>query len=133
MTDKEYEEQQARVQGLIDKWVTPLFRCWWHIDVEWNRGCYEDAPRTVGRCTVQWEYLRATIAVFLPEVQKLSDEALEWLWVHECMHVYLNELRPMAGDDHVSASDWLDHEERVCTLLAKAFCCVRDYAKEGKL
>jgi len=67
------------------------------------------------------------ITVYLGTIADLTDEELESRVVHECLHLHLNETRqPTDGD-------WLDHEERACSMVARAFLTVRDWAKDGKL
>lgn len=52
----------------------------------------------------------------------MSDEEIEYVVVHELMHVFLNEMREQGQQ----------HEERVATLLAKAFLWVRDQTREER-
>lgn len=60
----------------------------------------------------------------LPVMEELTDDELEEIFVHECGHILVNEMR---GDP----DDWLDHEERVVSTLTKAFLWVRSAFAEG--
>lgn len=133
MDDKEYEAQKARVKALIDKWLTPLYLKWYDLDIDWHREKHCEHPDDAFRVNSRWRYADATIYAYLPNIVDYDDEHLELVFIHECMHIVVNEMRPMDGDAHAHPDDWLEHEERVCTMLAKAFQCVRDYAKDGKL
>ncbi len=132
MTDAEYEAQRARVQALCDRWLGPLRLLWWTIVIVWNREHNHDAPEEAMHCSVEWNYNRATITVNLPEIADYIDDQLEWTFVHECMHIFVNETRPM-DDPKSHTTDWLEHEEHACSALASAFISLRDFAKEGKL
>lgn len=129
MNDEEYEVQQARVQALFSKWVKPLGLGWWVITTEWVREYKNAEPKgkvfgtnerdVCLNCSASWKYGTATIRCYLPLIADMSDTELEQSIVHELMHIMVNECR-------VDGDDWLDHEERVCTTLAKAFLWLRD-------
>ena len=123
MKDEEYEAQKSRILALIDKWVTPLGLRWWRLNFDYNRdgsGMEKDSPieRLAGRTFVNWRYLEATLEFNMSELAALDDERLEYVFVHELMHVLLHEMR--------SDEEGIDHEERVATTLARAFITVMD-------
>lgn len=127
MTDAEYEEQKARVQAIVDRWLEPLGLRWWHIEFEWQRQhAHPDdddslSKHTTMTCSANWRYRHATITAYLPCIAEIKDERrLEWIVLHEFMHVFLSEARMMDKDD------WLDHEERIASDLASAFQWVRE-------
>lgn len=132
MTDAEYEEQQNRVRPLLDKWIKGLgLLDWWDIDIIYDRevATVEEREKRSGnwettfRCNVDWRYAEASIRVYCPTIADINDECLERAVVHELGHIFLNETRQ-------DEKDWLDHEERVATMLAKAFIQLRDSLKE---
>ena len=133
MNDAEYDEQKARVQKLIERWPKALGLHWWRITYDWYR---HDMPDDEGkpdlasamRCAARWEYLDATIKINLELVATLEDARLEWIFVHELMHIFLKEQR---WDDDDS-KDSMNHEERVASMLAMAFIWIRDFVEEGK-
>ena len=134
MNDAEYEAQKERVQALFSKWVKPLGLGWWTITTEWDRQFKNSEPKSTpyGKnekncpmdCSASWKYGTALIVCYLPAITTLTDTELEWAVVHELMHIMVNECR-------VGGDDWLDHEERVCSTLAKAFLWLRDSLVEG--
>lgn len=132
MTDAEFEQQKARVGVIADKWLDELGLNWWSTRFQWHRESpvaeHNEGVRfcIACRCHADWQYLEATIQVYLPELEDLTDERIERIMVHEFCHMLVNELRDVSDD-------WLKHEERVCTTLATAFLWVRDAGKEGKL
>lgn len=129
MNDAEYERQKARVDALAKQWLSALGLDYWDITLEFYRGRLpsegeDDGADPLARCKVKWQYLYATISWDLEAVAEESDGELERIFVHECMHVFLHELRH-------STDDWLDHEERVAQMLAKAFVWVRNQERES--
>jgi hypothetical protein len=124
MNDAEYAQHKARIETLIDHWHVPLGLRWWHLEYTYVRDDFEvdgkPAPDTIARCTANWRYGHACITWNMARVKEQSDEMLERAFVHELMHVFLNEARE-------NGDDWLDHEERVASTLTKAFLWQRDH------
>ena len=125
MNDTEFEEQKLRVQALSEKWLGPLGLKWWRIDFEYVRDGAEmwDPARdeiergdSCAQARVRWEYGLATLKFNLPSVKEEDDDHLEHIFVHELMHIFLNEMR----------EDGIIHEEHVATTLAKAFIWLRE-------
>ena len=137
MNDAEYEQQQARLLALSDAWVRAIGLGWWKIVISYDR-TGEDFAESVkkegglrsqiaARCFPDWKYGMATILWNMPALPDLDDDDLEQMFVHELMHIFLNETRSGNNSD-----DWLDHEERVATTLAKGFLWIRDRARDGE-
>lgn len=129
MTDAEYEKQRARVKEIADRWIKPIGLGWWHIDVEYHRDLLDTTEENRAnnwsptfRVPVKWEYANAIIHCSLPMVEGLDDYDLELSFVHELMHIFINEMREPDPDGK--------HEERVATTLAKGFIWIRDHVKE---
>ena len=130
MNDKEYATQKKRVERVIDKWVKPLGLRWWKLGYKFYREPlppYEGesivySAQAVMDCHVSWKYLRAWIRFNLIAVADLGDVELEWAFVHECAHVFLNEMR----------EEGIDHEERVASHLADAFIWLREHVEGEK-
>jgi hypothetical protein len=130
VTDAEYEAQKARVRAAIARWDQPLGLRWWKMRYEYarehdNPGC-DEVSRRVARCWTSWQYLEATIRFYLPALVDLDDAEVEQTVVHEMCHVLLNEMRELRHD----AENWLQHEERTATVLAKAFLWTADLITE---
>jgi hypothetical protein len=135
MDDAEYEKQKARLIALSEAWIHPIGLGWWRVNLSYDRtgedffASVEKAgnfrSQSVARCFADWKYGIATILWNMPELPDLDDDELEHTFVHELMHIFLNEVR---GE----GADWMDHEERVATTLEKAFIWVRDRARDGK-
>lgn len=135
MDDARLAVQRARIVRLIDLWHTPLGLRFWKVQHVYYR---ELLPRVgairtvdgeiqdpVARCEADWRYFHATIRWACPLTEELTDDELEEIFVHECTHILVNEMR---GDP----DDWLDHEERVVSTLTKAFLWVRGaFAEAG--
>lgn len=122
MNDAEFEVQQQRVIALSERWIEPLGLAYWQIKHHFYRGPLPDGNEggdsALARCQVHWQYLHAAISWDLEKVAEESDDDLELIVVHECMHIFLHETR--------EEDDWFNHEERVAQMLAKAFLWVRD-------
>jgi hypothetical protein len=59
----------------------------------------------------------------MQRVAEQSDAVLERAFVHELMHIFLKETRE-------TGRDWLDHEERVASVLTKAFLGLRTHVEQ---
>ena len=68
-------------------------------------------------CSAHWEYLDHEITFNLTNMNIMSDEEIEITVVHELMHIFLNEMQ----SDDVDTK----HEERVASMLQKAFMWVK--------
>lgn len=130
MNDAEYERQKERLRALGEKWVRPLGLGWGQVDLAYCRTRDEfepgdtdnpDGVLPAAKCHTDWRYGHSTITWVLPEIADMDDEKLELVFLHELMHIFVNEMRWYERDGH-----GLDHEERVCTTLAKAFLWLRD-------
>lgn len=125
MNDAEFEAQKARIQALAEQWLPPLGLTWWNIALEYARDNYDGrdgAQPTVAYCKADWRYVHARIVWNMPLVAEQDDAELERIFVHECMHIFLHEMRWAETRD----TDSLDHEERVATMLTKAFLWLRE-------
>ena len=132
MTDKEFAAAKARVWKYVRKWDEPLGLRWWRQAHEWCREPIGEASEgrfVGGRATVDWKYRLVTYQWYLPGLAKLLNDDIEETVVHEMMHVLVAEMRQWEN-----ANDALDHEERCCTVLARAFQYIADnpFPKEKK-
>lgn len=140
MNDAEYEAQRERLHVLSERWVRAIGLGWWKVTLSYDRTGedFADSTKSSGgwrstaaaRCFADWRYAEATIIWNMPELEHVDDEALEGVFVHELMHVFLNELRPVS---EVDDEQHVPHEERVCTTLTKAFMWIRDAAANGEM
>jgi hypothetical protein len=136
MTDKEYRQQKARIIALTKKWITPLGLRWWKVEIVYSRDGL-DQPEDENRCliaqtTVDWHYLLATITFDMRQLGDQSDAELESYFVHECCHILVNEMRMWAGEEmsRDKHEEVIKHEERVVTMLTKAFLWTRQAGNE---
>lgn len=132
INDETYEKHKARVRGFLDAWREPLGVDQWRIRLEWYRepipGANEKAVMT---CTAEWRYLEAHLEISLTNVDKhmQDDDELEECVVHELCHMLVSEMQPQWSGyiepKELETNLALPHEERVCTILARAFLRVR--------
>lgn len=128
MTDTEYEATRAKLIALSDKWLPMLGLKWWTVEFVYDREGTDFEPPCVARASVRWEYLQGTLLWNMPLIATNTDEELERVFVHECMHILLHETR--AGTKCDCPFD-LRHEERVASLLQKAFLWTWQMAHEA--
>jgi hypothetical protein len=133
VNDAEFEEQKARIQKLEARWISTLGLEAWKLNTVFVRGDFtsdgDPALDTVATAKTVWQYMLATVSWNIPQVAEHSDRELERIFLHEYMHVFLNELRPLriAGEDarYMSTVEG-EHEERVATMLGNAFLWTRE-------
>lgn len=123
MTDAEFEAQKARVEAYFDQWVQPLGLGMWDITYIWHRDRDDDGIEQNAdmACTPMWEYLAATIDVYLYQTIKRSDEWVELAVVHELCHCLADEI---AVDKKPRPTR--RNEEHVISSLAKAFIWTKE-------
>lgn len=126
MTDAEFEKGKARLIALRDRWQSVIMPGGWTIthcfmgdsnDMIDHKG--KSVPKALALCAARWEYMEATIQWNMPRLADHDDESLERTFIHELMHVFLNETREEPFQ--------LRHEERVATELALAFYWLREH------
>ena len=111
MHDAEFRKHRRRIRRLARKWEVRLRLTGWKLKYEYSRGKFErDGSydhEAVAIAKVNWPYCMATITFDMEYVAVLDDAELEEVFVHECVHVLLREMR----------EDGIDHAERVTTQL----------------
>lgn len=119
---RKFKRHRRRVERLAKKWLHALGLKWWGVTINYYDVLHgsEQAPgqETVMVTSVQWQYVQATIDVFLPTVAAIDDVELERAFVHECMHILVAEMREDDEDNK--------HEDRTCELLSKAVLWVKE-------
>ena len=111
MKHKDYRQQKKRVMGLFEVWRPRVGVQNFKLTYTWSGTVDEDYVMKTGG---KWQYLDAWIDVCLPRCLGLTDDELEWVVVHELLHVALLPIGALGTERH-------DLEERVCTELAWAF------------
>ena len=119
MTDtKELSPIAKKTDDLIKKWVKKLGLELWTITCDYCDSHrfieIEDSKNALAFCHVNWPYLTATIRFNKDHLNDEPEENIELIVIHELMHIIINEMR----DDEPGN---IDHEERVATILSKAF------------
>lgn len=127
MTDKEYREQKARIQKLIDKWFKAMGLGWFHVDMVWCRERNKDSPDTSAITTTSWQYRNADIQWFLPVIADSDDDFLEGIVVHEFTHILLAPLLMVDKQDDLP----LQHEYAT-ECVARAIQWVREAGQKDK-
>lgn len=107
-------------------WLHWMGLKWWLVTLQFVDSLTPQNPLTeldtcLARTYASWEYLEATVKVNLPEATGRTKEQLERMIVHELSHILVNEMR----------YEGIEHEERVCSTLTKAFIWVRDASKSS--
>lgn len=113
--------QTKQVKKLIRKyftyWVHWTGLGYWSIKAVMSSEINErpNDSYLAGYCDVEWKYLTACITFYPKAMRHLTEEEIEVAVIHELMHVMVNETR----------EGGMEHEERVCTQLQKAFSWVK--------
>ena len=138
MTDQEYNKQKARLVALRKKWHETLGLKWWKVDYVYVRDDKleggESGWSVDARCVVKWEYRDASISFDMDRVSKLSDTDLEKIFVHECCHILVNQMREWAPEE-ISVERktiGMKSEESVVTGLAQALLWTREAGHEDR-
>lgn len=133
MNDADYDAQVKRIAALHETWARPIGLSWWRIDYVYERAGIQqnDAQRQSGmlnifEVTSDWRYMNAKIWCNMPAILDLPDDRLEQCFVHELMHIMVNEM--VVPDQSPEA---LAHEERVCQTLANGFIWMRDHLRDN--
>lgn len=118
VTKKEATRQRERIKRIDERWRKRLGLDEWRMTYVYEPGSLivdgSLDPRVVACAKVRWEYRTATLSFNLVEIAKLDDDDLEETYVHEAMHVLLNEMREYRKGK-------MKCEERVACSLSFAF------------
>jgi hypothetical protein len=126
MTDAEYRIQRKRLKALQNKWHGTLGLHWWYVTYSYAREPLKSEVAEGRTCLAQtmvdWEYLKATITFDMQAIAGEKDDDLEVAFVHECIHIFVNEMRQWAESEIPSGKmdEAMKHEERVVTQLTNA-------------
>mgnify|MGYP007071570403 CR=1 FL=1 len=97
----------------IPKWIDLLKLQNWLIDINYMKGDGEigaDGFRTSATCDTNWDHLSALICFWPRALRDSPKTYIEYVVVHELMHIVVNEMRETG----------VKHEERVVSHLAKS-------------
>ena len=102
MTDKEYKQQKARVEKILNKWRRILGLDGHRFHFNYVRE-YDDVKSAVASINALWQYKNHSINIFLPKVAEIdSDYELTEALVHEFVHVFIN---PFQKEDPTKAEE----------------------------
>lgn len=128
MNDAEYAVLKGKLEALIEKWREHLGLGWWRCSFVYERnGIPAEEKRkndsthlvVAATCDADWRYMEARISFDMTVLQHEDDDVIEKIFVHECCHVLVDEMRCTGDHTHN-----IDHEERVVSSLQKAFLWV---------
>lgn len=131
-TDAELGILHEKLRKLSDMWALDLIPG----NVECRRHFHptvadflQDAAKHITAQTdayvsVDWRYLRVNIHFNCENLVGKDDSRLEVVVVHELVHAFLDELKPLKGLK--VATDWRDHHEHATSSIAYALIAVRD-------
>ena len=130
MTFQEYKKVVSIIKKIANKWRKPLgLDRYRKFNIEFSEQYADDNRGITARCYCMWQYNEVTITFYTPQCHGMSEQDLEYVFLHEVMHAKVNEMRWIQDDDPESIS----HEERVCTELAMMIQSIRDTAVKGRL
>lgn len=98
MTDKEYDKAKKYIESVIIP-LKNLLLGDWLIVYEFHRNKCEDDPNTMARVRPLWEYKRATVELYVPELYAQDNEGIVNALVHEFVHCMLDSITDMRRAD----------------------------------
>lgn len=127
MTTQELNSFKRRIRKLGDKWLQTLGFRHWTVQYCWELHPCKENEDCVAKCDAQWEYLAMCLTFYVSKLLDYSDAELEEIFVHECCHGLVNEMR-MWGPTVMETEKRYEaakHEERVTSILTRAFLWTR--------
>lgn len=94
MTDTEYEKAKKYIESVIIP-LKNLLLGEWLIKYEFHRNKCEDDPNTMARVRPLWEYKRATVEIYVPELYDQDSEGIVNAILHEFVHCMLDAITDM--------------------------------------
>lgn len=117
------------MRKLAEKWTWALALDTWKIDVRFEREPGPSDAHGWHECmqvNLQWAYQEATISVFVPSLEGLSDQDVERMFLHECMHILTGELAPANP-----STAFREHFEHVATMLSLVMMRTQDMVRDA--
>lgn len=91
------KHERRRIRKVAKKWYRTLGLDEWRLTTKYTDGSLIVAdvlePETVAFTVARWQYRTATIEFNLKQTAELNDSDLEEVYLHEAMHILLNEMR----------------------------------------
>lgn len=126
MNDREFAKQRKRILACDAKWGPLLGLRWWtvtHVYCRDRDEMPEDARSSAAAAVrSHWQYMTASVYWYIPDIADVDAKELESIYIHEALHILVNEMR---------VKD-LDHEERVVSHLTKVILWVKEGFPERK-
>lgn len=133
MKDKDYELVRSTLLPVARKWIGLMGLGWDEVDLLWSDNYF--SPEVEGHpsdclafANADWKYLHGSVTFNCPKIHQLyfssgtpNMEKIDELVRHELAHILVNEMREWRHDDTHRA---IDHEERVCTRIARMLAYV---------
>lgn len=123
MNDKEYKRITKIIDRLCKVWLSTLGFSRWAVKVSYFRESKEDQPECAASCHTMWEYQDMLIKVYIPVMEDWEEKKIEEIFVHECLHGLVNEMREWTPDR-------MCHEEHVVTQLTQAILWAKHDGKQ---
>ena len=108
----------SKLKRIWKKWTPILGLQQFDVVLHFAEGLDEEDPDLEGYVHVSWEYMRADVQFFPAKLRNKSEEYLNCVVVHEACHILLKELQDLK---HCNCEIHMQHEERVATMLERAF------------
>ena len=130
MTDKQFRDIKAGIQVHFDRWAARFGLSTWNLEALYERDGDVFTPArqestvrtdTLATTVTNWPYMQATITFNCKALFGREHAVVEAAVIHELAHVLVAELRDVSDD-------FLKHEERTVTMLARAFLTTRNDA-----
>jgi predicted metal-dependent peptidase len=109
-----------KIKKCRGRWLSTLGLLWWEVRINYYTDASEIADRfnrlkdgrvVPATVTSDWRYGTATVSINVPAFRGKKKKEIEFILVHEFVHILVNEMRERG----------MKHEERVVTNLTTAF------------
>lgn len=115
-----------RCQRIFTEWTDRLEMNWIHIALYRSDTVRSDDEGCAADTSAKWEYRRAKIAIYMPNVMNNTDEDLEDIIVHELVHVLAASMEQFVKEKDTALSEFA-----VETISRALICAHRSGYSEG--
>lgn len=108
----------GRVEGLFTDWTDLLQLNWMHLVLVRCDSTHDTDSDCAMDTDAKWQYRSGRIRVYLPTIANHTDEELEWLLVHELVHVMINPMESLMKDRDTNQCELAVENIAVALMLA---------------
>jgi DNA-binding protein Fis len=119
MTPKQFEARKKLILRFHEKWRWKMNLNRWTVKFDWHwdhAHTSDETMRTLMSVNADWPYLRATIHVYVTDLEGMSKNDIEEVLVHEMVHMVTDQMTNWR--ERNDAADHQNIERGTCELAA---------------